>query len=250
MGRRVFQWLRSSQVEFGLNLLYALIGLSSLLAWLRDRKQWLLLCMAGYALTQVAATILGNLLIPWPFSITIGLLQPVLMIQDVSLWYLLLLLLKLDDNKRLVQLTRVWVIVFCLAFGLDGLTTALWGSGWPVTLQIIDAILTVIFTPLETLPILLVVAAVMQSAKRPPILHAGWSLILRYSRCGDALRSSLNATVLQFVADLAALDPQDEAECAALCLQRSTPLRRVFWSQCLPACSCRRSLCPLSLTRC
>ncbi len=158
----VFQWLRSSQVEFGLNLLYALIGLMSLLAWLRDRKQWLLLCMAGYTLTQVAGTILGNILIPWPFSITIGLLQPVLMIQDVSLWYLLLLLLKLDDNKRLMRLTRVWVIVFCLAFGLDGLTTALWGSRWPVTLQVIDAIMTVIFTPLETLPILLVIAAVMQ----------------------------------------------------------------------------------------
>jgi Stage II sporulation protein E (SpoIIE) len=158
----VFQWLRSSQVEFGLNLLYALIGLLSLLAWLRDRKQWLLLCMAGYTLTQVAGTILGNILIPWPFSITIGLLQPVLMIQDVSLWYLLLLLLKLDDNKRLMRLTRVWVIVFCLAFGLDGLTTALWGSRWEVPLQVIDAILTVIFTPLETLPILLVVVAVIQ----------------------------------------------------------------------------------------
>jgi Stage II sporulation protein E (SpoIIE) len=170
-----FQWLRSNQVEFGLNLLYALIGLLSLLAWGRDRKQWLLLCMAGYSLSQVAATILGGLLIPWPFSVAIGLLQPVLMIQDVSLWYLLLLLLKLDDNKRLMRLTRVWVIVFCLAFGLDGLTTALWGTGWSVGLQIVDAILTVIFTPLETLPILLVIAAVMQ---RKQLDSARWMVAI------------------------------------------------------------------------
>jgi hypothetical protein len=173
--QEVFQWLRSNQVEFGLNLLYGLIGLLSLLAWGRDRKQRLLLCMAGYTLSQVAATILGGLLIPWPFSIAIGLLQPVLMAQDVSLWYLLLLLLKLDDNKRLMRLTRVWVIVFCLAFGLDGLTTALWGSGWTVGLQFIDAILTVIFTPLETLPIVLVIAAVM---RRKRLDSARWMVAI------------------------------------------------------------------------
>ena len=127
-----FQWLRSHQIEFALNGLYALVGALSLLAWWRDRKQWLLLCMAGYTLTQVFALIIGGLLIPLPFSVTVGLLQPLLMLQDVSLWYLLLLLLKLDDNQWIVRLMKVWVTVFCVAFLLDGLTTAVWGT-FPAT---------------------------------------------------------------------------------------------------------------------
>ncbi len=161
----MFSWLRSHQVEFSLNGLYAMVGLLSLLAWFRDRKQWLLLCMAGYTLMQVSATIVGGLLIQWPFSITVGLLQPILMLQDVSLWYLLLLLLKLDDNEWLVRLMKVWVTVFCVAFALDGLATAVWGTFPPKTLQLIDGVLTVIFTPLETLPIVLAVVAVAQRKK-------------------------------------------------------------------------------------
>ena len=163
-----YKWLRSQQFTFGLDSLYALVGLLSILAWLRDRKQWLLICMAGYTLMQVVALFLGGLLIPLGFSLTVGLLQPVLMIQDVSLWYLLLLILKLEDDPRLIRLMRIWVIVFCVAFCLDGLTTAAWGSAPAGFLQIVDALLTVIFTPLETLPIVLVIAAVVRRKRLDP----------------------------------------------------------------------------------
>jgi len=163
-----YAWLRSQQFTFGLDSLYALVAMLSILAWFRDRKQWLLLCMAGYTLMQVVGLILGGLLIQMPFSLTVGLLQPVLMIQDISLWYLILLLLKLEGDARLVRLMRIWVIVFCTAFCLDGLATAAWGSSWAVYLQIADAVLTVIFTPLETLPIVLVIAAVMQRKRLDP----------------------------------------------------------------------------------
>lgn len=160
-----YRWLRSHQFQFGLESLYGLVAFLSLLGWIRDRRQWLLLCMAGYTLMQPVGTFLGGLRIQFPFSVTVGLLQPALMIQDVSLWYLLLLLLKLDDHPRLVRLMRIWVIIFCSAFLLDGLTTAVWGTVWPSQLQVADAILTVIFTPLETLPIVLAVIAIWQRKK-------------------------------------------------------------------------------------
>jgi hypothetical protein len=57
------------------------------------------------------------------------------------------------------------VIVFCAAFLLDGLTTAAWGDSWSSQLQVADAFLTVIFTPLETLPIVLAVLAILQRKK-------------------------------------------------------------------------------------
>jgi hypothetical protein len=160
-----YHWLRSHQFQFGLDSLYGLVAFLSLLGWVRNRKQKLLLCMACYTLAQPLATLISGLRIPFPFSVAVGLQQPVLMIQDVSLWFLLLLLLKLDDNKRLVRVMQIWVAVFSCAFLLDGLTTMFWGTLWPTQLQIADGLLTIIFTPLEALPIVLAAVAIRQRKK-------------------------------------------------------------------------------------
>ncbi len=157
-----FSWLRSEQLAFSLNILYLLVAVLSLLAWLRDRKQWLVLCMGGYTLMQALGVFLGSFRIPFPFAIAVGLLQPVLMLQDVSLWLLLLLLLRLEESKAIVRLTRWWILAFCIAFGVDGVVTAAWGVGPDALVQWVDAICTVIFTPLETFPIVLVVIAFVQ----------------------------------------------------------------------------------------
>ena len=170
-----FEYLHQNQVDFGLNSLYGLLGLLALFAWMRDRSQRVLLCMAGYTLMQVFGFLLGSLEIPMPFILTVGLLQPVLMLQDVSLWYLILLLLKLDENPKLLKIVRIWVIVFCAAFLIDGLTTAAWGYLPSVPLQILDGVLTVIFTPLETLPIALVVMAVI---RRKKLDSARWTVAI------------------------------------------------------------------------
>ncbi|MGB6192600.1 MAG: GGDEF domain-containing protein, partial [Terracidiphilus sp.] len=59
LNQTMFLWLRSHQIDFALNGLYSLLGLLSLLAWWRDRKQWMLLCMAGYTLSQVLTLLTG-----------------------------------------------------------------------------------------------------------------------------------------------------------------------------------------------
>jgi hypothetical protein len=112
--------------------------------------------------------LLGGLRIPWPFSVTLGLLQPILMIQDVSLWFLLLLLLKLEDSERLMRVVRVWVWSFVVAFGLDGLVTMAWGTVWSSQLQVADAIFTAVFTPLEVFPIVAVITAVVKRKRLDP----------------------------------------------------------------------------------
>ena len=189
-----FKWLRSHQFDFGLNSLYALVALLSLLGWFRDRKQWLLLCMAGYTLMQPVALLIGNMRIQWPFSITVGLLQPVLMIRDISLWFLLLLLLKLEDSPRLMRVVKVWVWCFVVAFSLDGLVTMAWGSVSSLQLQVADAILTCIFTPLETLPIVLVIVALFQ---RKRLESARWVVAI----CGftTEMISAVRNASAQFV---------------------------------------------------
>ena len=156
-----FQWLRSSQFEFGLDSLYLLVAVLSLLAWLRDRKQWLLFWMAGYTIIPLVRLILVGLRLPWSSALGQGLLQPAIMFQDISLWFLLLWLLKLEDNQRLVRFTRIAAIIFGAVFTLDGIVVVYWGSvRWSGFLQVADAVLTLIFTPLEVIPLIIVGVAV------------------------------------------------------------------------------------------
>jgi hypothetical protein len=168
-----YKWLRSQQFTFGLDSLYALVALLSLLGWLRDRKQWVLLAMAGYALMPIAGQFLSQMRIPFPYIFALGMLQPVLMLQDICLWILVLLLLQLEDSKRIIHLTRLWVFAFVITFGLDGVVTIWWASPWGKQMQLADAVLTCIFTPLEIFPIVLVIAALVQRKRLDP---ARWAV--------------------------------------------------------------------------
>jgi hypothetical protein len=158
-----FNWLHSHQFSFGLTSLYFLVAVVCLLAWLRDRSQWLLFWLAGYTVTQVARLILGGLRLAWSFAMAEGLLQFVIMFQDISLWFLLLWLLRLQDHQRLTRFTRIGSAVFAVAFTLDGLAVMSWGiEKWGYTLQVADALLTAIFTPLEVIPLVIVATALAQ----------------------------------------------------------------------------------------
>jgi hypothetical protein len=168
-----YRWLRSHQLVFALDSLYVLVALLSFLAWFRNRKQWLLLAMAGYAATPIMGHTLSDLHFPFSYGIALGLLQPVLMIQDICLWFLVLYLLNLEESPRLMRLTRFWVFCFIVSFGLDGFTTMAWGSRWAPQMQIADAVLTCMFTPLEVFPIVLVIAAIVQRKKLDP---ARWAV--------------------------------------------------------------------------
>jgi Stage II sporulation protein E (SpoIIE) len=156
-----FQWLRSHQFIFGLTALYSLVAVLSILAWMRDRTQWLLFWMAGYTIIPLVRLILVDLRLPWSSALAQGLLQPAIMIQDVSLWLLLLWLLKLEGNRRLMRFTRNAATVFCGVFLLDGIVVLGWGSvRWSGFLQAADAVLTIVFTPLEVIPLIIVAVAV------------------------------------------------------------------------------------------
>jgi hypothetical protein len=168
-----YKWLRSQQFTFGLDSLYALVALLSLLGWFRDRKQWVLLAMAGYGLMPIAGQFLSQMRIPFPYTFALGMLQPVLMLQDICLWILVLLLLQLEDSKRIVRLARLWIFAFMIAFGLDGIVTIWWAAPWGRQMQLADAVLTCIFTPLETFPIVLVIAALVQRKRLDP---ARWAV--------------------------------------------------------------------------
>ncbi len=153
-----YSWLRSRQYMFGLDSLYVLVALLGLLAWLRNRSQYVLLWLAVFCGAPPCSLFLVGLRLPFTYNFALGWLQPVLSIQDIGLWFLLLYLLKLDENPRLHRLTRIIAIVSIVSASLDGLLTLNDWSDPRITMwaQIADAGLTLIFTVLEAYPLLLV----------------------------------------------------------------------------------------------
>ena len=156
-----YVWIRSRQYFFALTSLYALVMILSLLAWLRDRSQRVLLWMAVFCFSFVGGAVLTGLRIPIPFGFALGVQQPVLSLQDIGLWFLLLWILKLNESAAITHLTRTLAIIGLVVTSLDGAISMLdwsapWVSGW---VQVADAVCTAIFTTSEIYPLVLVVLA-------------------------------------------------------------------------------------------
>ena len=153
-----YGWLHRRQVFFGLHSLYALVMILSLLLWMRDRSQRVLLWMAVFSGAPLLSMFLVGMRLPISFNFALGWLQPVLSINDVALWFLLLYLLRLDENPRLAKFTRVLAVISLVSTSLDGLLTMLDWSNPAITstAQIADAVLTAVFTVIEAYPVVLV----------------------------------------------------------------------------------------------
>jgi hypothetical protein len=94
------------------------------------------------------------------------------MVQDVSLWFLLLWLLQLNESPRLSRMVRATSKIFALAFTLDGIVVLQWGMHpYEQVLQVIDGALTAIFTPLEVMPLVIVGVAI---ARRERLEVSRW----------------------------------------------------------------------------
>jgi hypothetical protein len=104
-----YKWLKSRQYPRGLTLLCMVISLMALLAWLRNRRQWMLFWLALYMVRP-----LGLLLLDLPgttWRVSYGLDGIVYSLEDAALWFLLLYLLGLRESVRLVQWTRTFAVI-------------------------------------------------------------------------------------------------------------------------------------------
>jgi serine phosphatase RsbU (regulator of sigma subunit) len=149
-----YVWLQGRQYYFALRSLYTLVMILSLLVWFRDRSQHVLLAMAAFSGSPFIAMFLVGLRLPLSHDLALGWLQPILSLQDVGLWFLLLYLLRLDTNPRLARAARVLAIISLATTSLDGLLTLLdWSNpGLASWAQLADGIFTAIFTTTQFFP--------------------------------------------------------------------------------------------------
>jgi len=150
-----YTWIRNRQFFFGLHLLYFLVAALAFMAWTNDRSQKVLFWMALFAISPVCRMFLTGFRTPLPYVWGLGLEQPFFALPDVSLWFLLLYLFKLESNRRLFQWTRILAWIALVASTLDCIDCIL-AVTFVRPSQIVDAILTTIVTPLPLYALVLV----------------------------------------------------------------------------------------------
>lgn len=115
--------------DYGLIMLRVFIAFLCLVLWFRNRGEHLFIWVAIYTATPVALDILNRLFrIPFPWNVARALNQPIYVLFHVSMWFLLVWLLRLHENASLVRFTKA-LGYFSLAAGVaDGVLAFFWAS--------------------------------------------------------------------------------------------------------------------------
>jgi hypothetical protein len=156
-----YRWLLRNQYLFAISSLYFVVMVLSLVAWLRDRQQKLLLWMAFFASAPIFVLFLVILPLPLTYRFALGWLQPVHALEDISLWFLLIWLLRLRENRGLVRLATWLAWITLIANVLDGALTMFdWSNPAAMRFeQALDGFFTIFETVPELLPLVIVYLA-------------------------------------------------------------------------------------------
>jgi hypothetical protein len=154
--------------DFSLMILYGFVALISVLLWSRDREVRLFLWLAIFTGAPAILSMLQEFLTSISFGWGRALNQPIYAMNHISLWFLLLYLLRLDGHRTLVRWTRLLAACTFAAGILDGVLAFFWGSAGP-WMQGADAVLTSIILLVEVFPFVIVAIGVRQRLD-----HAHW----------------------------------------------------------------------------
>jgi Stage II sporulation protein E (SpoIIE) len=164
-----YHQLSQRQFLFGLILLYGLASVLSFIAWLRDRKQWLLFWMAAYTLMPILEQVLIGIGLPISGIWLTWMIQTSIAVRELCQWFLLIYLLQLNGYPRLVRLVRIGAWIGVLVGFVDGALAFAYRFEFPaVPVQVADAVLTSFILPLELVPIILVIYAIVRRQRLDP----------------------------------------------------------------------------------
>jgi serine phosphatase RsbU (regulator of sigma subunit) len=157
LGALDHEWLASRQFYFDESLLYGILGILGLLAWLRDRSLKALFWMAIYALMQPVHVVFYNAHLGLPYHFVYGSDTVTDAAASIALWYLLIYLLGLEGRLRLRQWTfRLAVIDLSFALLEWFVTSRDWSTSLVLTWQIADAVLYFLITMASLFPLVLI----------------------------------------------------------------------------------------------
>lgn len=168
-----WQIISGDLFDYGLILLRVFIAFLCLVLWYRNRDEHLFIWVAVYTATPVAIDILNRLFrIPFPWNVARGLNQPIYALYHVSMWFLLVWLLRLHENAVLVRWTKSLAYLALAAGVADGGLALFWASA-TVWMQWADGILDAFIILAELFPFILI-----GTALRKKLDAARWAVTL------------------------------------------------------------------------
>jgi hypothetical protein len=172
--RAAYTYLRAHLFALIEESISVLVGLFALFAWLRDHRRHMLGWLALAMVFPLYHIITSGLPRSPSFAAIYATIGPMVIINDVASWFLLLYLLGLDDNARLVR----WIKILAIAgFSLTLVDTVMalldWTRLFPRFFLIADVVSTV---PVELME--LFVVAIFFFAIRKRLDAARWILAI------------------------------------------------------------------------
>ena len=157
-----WNFIREDLFDYSLILLRGFVTLLCLVLWSRNRREQLFAWVAVFTITPVGLQVLQRLfLIPFSYSFARFLNQPMYALDHISLWFLLVWLLQLNERRRLLRLTKFLASCTFAAGLLDGILAFFWGSA-QTGMQWADGILTTFIIVVEVFPFVLIGTAVRE----------------------------------------------------------------------------------------
>lgn len=155
---RAITWneVQQNLFDYSLVLLRTFVALLCVVLWTRSRTEKLFLWTGIFTITPVGLGILQNLFfIPIPYELARCINQPLYVLSNVALWYLLVWLLRLNEDPRILRWTDTLARTTMIVGILDGLLALFWGEA-TLWMQWADAILATGILISEMLPFVLI----------------------------------------------------------------------------------------------
>jgi hypothetical protein len=152
-----YNFLRSTLYINSRNILYFFVALAAFVLWLRRRTESLLLWFSIFAVCPAIWTSVYTMRLPVSAQFTQFMLQPLWVLRNVALWFLLIEMLHLRSHRGLVRWARILAAISLVGSFLDGCLVYA-PSSWisPHTSAWIDGILTIIIQPCQLYLLVLV----------------------------------------------------------------------------------------------
>lgn len=174
-----WQVISGDLFDYGLVLLRVFIAFLCLVLWFRNRKEQLFVWVSIYTAAPTVIDIVNRLFrIPFHWNVARFLIQPTYMLYHVSMWFLLLWLLRLHEDRTLVRWTRYLAYVAMGAGLVDGILAFFWASA-TLWMQWADGILCTIIVVLQAYPFVLIALAARKKQDAARWSVAAGSLILQ-----------------------------------------------------------------------
>ena len=166
-------FVQGSLFDYSLLLLRAFVAILCAVLWFRNRREQLFIWVGLYTITPVALQIVQDpFLVPFSYKVGRAINQPFYVLSNISLWFLILWILRLHEHPRIHHLTNVLALVSFAAGMADGILAFFWGSA-TLWMQWANGLLVGLILLLGVYPFFLIIVGL-----RNKLDEARWAVAL------------------------------------------------------------------------